>query len=49
MRGVWTIAKKELKIYLYSPIAYILTAFFLLLSGFFFYIFWSGPTSRPCA
>jgi ABC-2 type transport system permease protein len=37
MRGVWIIAKKELKTYLYSPIAYILTAFFLLVSGFFFY------------
>ena len=37
MRNVWTIAKKELKTFLYSPIAYILTAFFLLVSGFFFY------------
>ena len=37
MRSVWIIAKKELKIYLYSPIAYVLTAFFLLVSGFFFY------------
>jgi len=37
MRSVWIIAKKELKIFLYTPIAYILTAFFLLVSGFFFY------------
>jgi ABC-2 type transport system permease protein len=37
MKSIWTIAKKELKVYLYSPIAYILTAFFLLVSGFFFY------------
>lgn len=37
MRSVWTIAKKELKTYLYSPIAYVLAAFFLLVSGFFFY------------
>ena len=37
MRSVWIITKKELKTYLYSPIAYILTAFFLLVSGFFFY------------
>lgn len=37
MSSVWTIAKKELKIFLYSPIAYILTAFFLLVGGFFFY------------
>ncbi len=37
MRSVWIIAKKELKTFLYSPIAYILTAFFLLVGGFFFY------------
>lgn len=37
MRSIWVIAKKELKTFLYSPIAYILTAFFLLVSGFFFY------------
>lgn len=37
MRAMWIIAKKELKSYLYSPIAYILTAFFLLVAGFFFY------------
>jgi ABC-2 type transport system permease protein len=37
MKDVWTITKKELKSFLYSPIAYTLTAFFLLISGFFFY------------
>jgi len=37
MRSTWTIAKKELKTFLYSPIAYILAAFFLLVSGYFFY------------
>ncbi|MBN2345993.1 MAG: ABC transporter permease subunit [Candidatus Aminicenantes bacterium] len=37
MKNTWTIAKRELKAYLYSPIAYILTAFFLLVGGFFFY------------
>ncbi len=37
MRSAWTIAKKELKAYLYSPVAYVLAAFFLLVSGFFFY------------
>jgi len=37
MKDIWTITKKELKSFLYSPIAYILTAFFLLVSGFFFY------------
>jgi ABC-2 type transport system permease protein len=37
MKSIWIISKKELKTFLYSPIAYILTAFFLLVSGFFFY------------
>lgn len=37
MKSAWIIAKKELKTFLYSPIAYILAAFFLLISGFFFY------------
>ncbi|MBE0664751.1 MAG: ABC transporter permease subunit, partial [Candidatus Aminicenantes bacterium] len=37
MKNIWTITKKELKSFLYSPIAYILTSFFLLVSGFFFY------------
>ncbi|MCJ7524392.1 MAG: ABC transporter permease subunit [Candidatus Aminicenantes bacterium] len=37
MKNIWTITKKELKSFLYSPIAYILTSFFLLISGFFFY------------
>lgn len=37
MKSVWIVAKKELKIFLFSPMAYILSAFFLLISGFFFY------------
>ncbi len=37
MKSAWIITKKELKSFLYSPIAYILTSFFLLVSGFFFY------------
>jgi len=37
MKGVWIITKKELKSFLYSPSAYTLSAFFLLISGFFFY------------
>ncbi len=49
MRNVWTITKKELKTFLYSPIAYILTAFFLLVSGFSSTTSWPGPTTRPCA
>lgn len=37
MKSIWIVAKKELKIFLFSPMAYILSAFFLLISGFFFY------------
>ena len=37
MRGILAITKKELKSFLYSPIAYMLTAFFLVVTGFFFY------------
>ncbi len=37
MRDIIAITKKELKVFLYSPIAYIITAFFLIVSGFFFY------------
>lgn len=37
MKGVWIITKKELKSFLYSPSAYTLAAFFLLISGFFFF------------
>ena len=47
MRSVWIIAKKELKTYLYSPIAYILTSFFLLVAGFFYYsiLSWANEQS----
>ncbi|MGB9835913.1 MAG: ABC transporter permease [Candidatus Saccharicenans sp.] len=37
MKAVWSIAKKELIQYFSSPIAYIVIAIFVLLSGFFFY------------
>lgn len=49
MKNLLTITKKELKIFLYSPIAYILTAFFLLVSGYFFYniVVWvNGQAAR---
>lgn len=47
MKGVWTITKKELRSFLYSPIAYTLSAFFLLISGFFFYniLVWANDQS----
>lgn len=37
MSAVWSITKKELVSYFTSPIAYIVIAIFILLSGFFFY------------
>ncbi len=37
MKQIWIICKKELKSFFYSPVFYIITAFFLLVSGFFFY------------
>ena len=42
MRNIWTIAKKEIKTYFTSPIAYVVIAVFLVLVGFFFYsaLFW---------
>ncbi len=37
MRNTVTIAQKELATYFVSPIAYVVTAFFLVVAGFFFY------------
>ena len=37
MRNIWTIARKELKSYFTSPIAYIVLAMSALIFGFFFY------------
>jgi ABC-2 type transport system permease protein len=47
VRHIWIIAKRELKSFLYTPIAYIITAFFLLISGFFFYniVIWFSDQS----
>jgi gliding motility-associated transport system permease protein len=36
MKNIWTIAKKEIKTYFTSPIAYVVIAVFLVLVGFFF-------------
>jgi ABC-2 type transport system permease protein len=36
MNNIWTIAKKEIKTYFTSPIAYVVIAVFLVLVGFFF-------------
>jgi ABC-2 type transport system permease protein len=37
MKNMWIIAKKELRSYFTSPIAYVIITVFLLLVGFFFY------------
>ena len=37
MKNVWVIAKKELRAYFTSPIAYVIITVFLVLVGFFFY------------
>ena len=36
MSKIWAVALKELKTYLASPMAYVVTAMFLLISGYFF-------------
>jgi ABC-2 type transport system permease protein len=36
MNNIWSIAKKEIKTYFTSPIAYVVIAVFLVLTGFFF-------------
>jgi ABC-2 type transport system permease protein len=54
MRNVFAIAKREVKSYLVSPIAYLVTAAFLLLCGLYFGItlllmaeYGDAPTVRP--
>ncbi|MFQ6104811.1 MAG: ABC transporter permease subunit, partial [Candidatus Glassbacteria bacterium] len=37
MRNVWAIYRKEMRSYFVSPIAYIILAFFIAISGYFFY------------
>jgi ABC-2 type transport system permease protein len=51
MKNIWFITKKELKAYFASPIAYVVIAVFLLLSGFFFYslVWWFNAQSMQMA
>lgn len=37
MKNMWSIAKKEIRAYFNSPIAYVVITVFLVLAGFFFY------------
>ena len=38
LRAVWTLWKKEMRVYFLSPLAYVFLAVFLFLSGLFFYL-----------
>ena len=38
MRSALTVAKRELQAYFVSPLAYVITAIFLLITGYFFYL-----------
>ena len=51
MKNVWFLAKKELKAYFSSPIAYVVISVFLLLVGFFFYslVWWFNSQSMQIA
>lgn len=51
MSAVWSITKKELVSYFTSPIAYIVIAIFILLSGFFFYslVWWFNTQAMQMA
>jgi ABC-2 type transport system permease protein len=51
MKNVWFIAKKELMAYFSSPIAYAVSAVFMLLVGFFFYslVWWFNSQSMQMA
>lgn len=51
MKNVWFLAKKELKAYFSSPIAYVVISVFLLLVGFFFYslVWWFNSQSMQLA
>ncbi len=47
MRKFWTLLSREVRSYFYSPIAYIVLIFFLLVSGFTFYFQLSFMNGRP--
>ncbi|MBN1938027.1 MAG: ABC transporter permease subunit [Candidatus Aminicenantes bacterium] len=51
MKAVWIIAKKELRAYFTSPIAYVVMTVFLVLTGFFFYslVWWFNAQSMQAA
>jgi len=51
MRNIWAICNKEIKTYFTSPIAYVITFVFLVVTGFFFYslILWFNSYSMQAS
>jgi len=51
MTNIWTVARKELRTYFTSPIAYVVITVFLVLVGFFFYslLWWFNSQSMQMA
>lgn len=44
MRNIWAIYKRELRAYFFSPLAYVLYVFFLVVTGVFFNMYFSAYT-----
>lgn len=51
MKNMWSIAKKEIRAYFSSPIAYVVITVFLVLAGFFFYslVWWFNNQAMETA
>jgi ABC-2 type transport system permease protein len=51
MKNLWIIAKKELRTYFTSPIAYVIMTVFMVLVGFFFYslVYWFNAQAMQMA
>ncbi|MDQ3700436.1 MAG: ABC transporter permease [Chloroflexota bacterium] len=46
LNATWAVARKELYSYLVSPMAYVVTAVFLLVNGFIFFLIIAGPSAE---
>ena len=51
MKNIWAVCKREIKTYFTTPIAYVITFVFLVVTGFFFYslILWFNSYSMQAA
>ena len=51
MKNIWAVCKREIKAYFTTPIAYVITFVFLVVTGFFFYslILWFNSYSMQAA